>query len=268
MKIILSRKGFDSSNGGFPSPILPDGTLISFPIPAGNKTKYKLSDLYYNDLSYRDILQQLRPNAPQSDLDFHCHLDPDIRGGLRRTEKWMPAFGQVGGSQTHLDNQGVAVGDLFLFFGWFKQTEYGLDDKLRYVKGAPDLQIIYGYLQIGEILKSNHITNYPWHPHADLDFFSDNNTLYIPANSLCIGGDVHTEPGFGTLQYKSSQVLTKTGSSRSRWEILDWFHNVTISHHSRQSIKNGFFQSAMIGQEFVVSENQKVNDWAKAIIMG
>ena len=40
MKIILSRKGFDSSNGGIPSPIMPDGTLISMPIPAKEKVSY------------------------------------------------------------------------------------------------------------------------------------------------------------------------------------------------------------------------------------
>ncbi|MHA1435339.1 MAG: hypothetical protein ACTSO7_15970 [Candidatus Heimdallarchaeota archaeon] len=34
MKVILSRKGFDSANGGYPSPILPDGTLLSIPIPS------------------------------------------------------------------------------------------------------------------------------------------------------------------------------------------------------------------------------------------
>ncbi len=33
MQIILSRKGFDSASGGGPSPILPDGTLLSLPIP-------------------------------------------------------------------------------------------------------------------------------------------------------------------------------------------------------------------------------------------
>ena len=41
MRLILSRKGFDSSAkfGGGPSPILPDGRLVSFPIPApSNKT--------------------------------------------------------------------------------------------------------------------------------------------------------------------------------------------------------------------------------------
>ncbi|MBO4456467.1 MAG: hypothetical protein J5802_01965 [Butyrivibrio sp.] len=34
MKIILSRKGFDSTNGGCASPIMPDGTLLSMPIPS------------------------------------------------------------------------------------------------------------------------------------------------------------------------------------------------------------------------------------------
>ena len=33
MKIILSRKGFDSSCGGVASPILPGGEIVSLPIP-------------------------------------------------------------------------------------------------------------------------------------------------------------------------------------------------------------------------------------------
>ncbi len=33
MKVILSRKGMDSTSGGIASPILPDGTLLSLPIP-------------------------------------------------------------------------------------------------------------------------------------------------------------------------------------------------------------------------------------------
>ena len=34
--IIISRKGFDSQNGCIPNPILPDGTLLVFPIPDKN----------------------------------------------------------------------------------------------------------------------------------------------------------------------------------------------------------------------------------------
>lgn len=33
MKVILSRKGMDSKSGGIANPILPDGTLLSLPIP-------------------------------------------------------------------------------------------------------------------------------------------------------------------------------------------------------------------------------------------
>ena len=34
MKLIFSRKGFDSQYGGVPSPILSDGTLLPLPIPS------------------------------------------------------------------------------------------------------------------------------------------------------------------------------------------------------------------------------------------
>ena len=33
MKVILSRKGMDNETGLMASPILPDGTLLSLPIP-------------------------------------------------------------------------------------------------------------------------------------------------------------------------------------------------------------------------------------------
>lgn len=53
MKVILSRKGFDSSAGCIASPILPDGTLLSLPIPGESNTKY--SEICYNDKKYSDI---------------------------------------------------------------------------------------------------------------------------------------------------------------------------------------------------------------------
>ena len=36
MKVIISRKGFDSSAGKMASPILPDGRVISLPIPTSH----------------------------------------------------------------------------------------------------------------------------------------------------------------------------------------------------------------------------------------
>lgn len=64
MKVILSRKGFDSANGGIPSPILPDGTLLSLPIPSELDREIKFSDIYYGEKSYYDIIKRVK--APKS----------------------------------------------------------------------------------------------------------------------------------------------------------------------------------------------------------
>ena len=63
MKIILSRKGFDSSNGFMPSPILPDGTLLSLPIPSDEVDLNTYSDLSYGNLTYFDIIKSLNPKT-------------------------------------------------------------------------------------------------------------------------------------------------------------------------------------------------------------
>lgn len=57
MKIILSRKGFDLQNGGQPSPILPDGTLLSLPIPGKLDEKILYSQLEYKGKTYFQIIQ-------------------------------------------------------------------------------------------------------------------------------------------------------------------------------------------------------------------
>src|SRR5437899_10861254 len=49
MKLVLSRKGFDSAWGGYPSPIVPKGTMVSLPgifqqRPSRHTPKDKLRD--------------------------------------------------------------------------------------------------------------------------------------------------------------------------------------------------------------------------------
>lgn len=95
MKIILSRKGFDNSNGGCPSPILPDDTMLSMPIPSDDNVKYK--DLMHDNISYLKLLENLNPKQ----IYNSCHLDPDIRDNVRKTKpsNWKPAFGQIDSAQ-------------------------------------------------------------------------------------------------------------------------------------------------------------------------
>ncbi|MEA4978412.1 MAG: hypothetical protein VB098_00745 [Petrimonas sp.] len=62
MKVILSRKGFDSQYGQISSPILPDSTLLSLPIPSKVDVETKFIDLSHNDKSYYEIIKELNPN--------------------------------------------------------------------------------------------------------------------------------------------------------------------------------------------------------------
>lgn len=55
MKLILSRKGFDSGYGGMPSPILPDGRLVPLPIPISHD-RYTLADINIPDLDIGQLL--------------------------------------------------------------------------------------------------------------------------------------------------------------------------------------------------------------------
>jgi hypothetical protein len=53
------------------------------------------------------------------------HLDPDLdRAPASRLPEWRPALGQTGNAQSHLGDMGVGVADVFVFFGWFRQTEF------------------------------------------------------------------------------------------------------------------------------------------------
>lgn len=107
MKIILSRKGFDSSNGNMPNPILPDGTMLSLPIPSSEDECNTYGSLAFKGQSYFDIIKSLKPRTIIT-RDTHCHLDPDLREDVRsRVEGWKQAFGQMDSALGILRNQGI-----------------------------------------------------------------------------------------------------------------------------------------------------------------
>ena len=265
MKVILSRKGFDSANGGQASPILPDGTVLSLPIPSHDDIPF--SEIQWHGTSFLDIIRQLNKNTLITSAS-RCHLDPDLRKEVRpRRPGWTPAFGQKGSSLTELLNNNVAVGDIFLFYGWFKQTEYH-DEKLCYLRGAKDIHAIYGYFQIGEIIREEK--DIPeWlreHPHAnhdkyDKDWERKQNAIFLPSRQLSFNQEL---PGAGTFTFDRRRVLTKEGCSRSRWTFPDAMWGTPISH-CPNGWRKDYFQSAAIGQEFVMDATPPVLDWLRAI---
>ena len=267
MKIILSRKGFDSQYGKQASPIMPDGTLVSLPIPS--KDEIAFSSITWNGMSYLDILLSLKPTCCY-DKQSHCHLDPDLREeSIPRKNGWRPAFGQTSSSLTELRNYKISHGDLFLFFGWFKETEYR-NGKLRYKNKARDLHVIYGYMQIGDIIESPEMIPdwLHYHPHANMSNYMDSwekgqNAIFIPSSYLSFAPQLS---GSGTFKYNKRYVLTKEGYSRSRWNLPETMRGIPISHNPN-GWKDQYFQSAGRGQEFVIPGEPSVMEWVNQLFM-
>jgi hypothetical protein len=266
MRVILSRKGFDSKFGGGPSPILPDGRMLSFPIPSSDELKWDFIQ-WNKEKTYWDLMTEL--GLAKKHKKKNCHLDPDIaKSAKNRLSGWRGAFGQLGAAQTHLASQGVEPGDLFLFFGWFRQTELH-NGIIRYVRGAPDIHAIFGFLQIESILTNQDLRNPPgWlvdHPHClARRLAAKDNRIYLASEKFSADKSL---PGYGTFQFNDDVRLTKTGLSRSKWGLdPSIFSKVQISYHSKNNWKDGYFDSAKIGQEFVIQTNSKVSDWATDLI--
>lgn len=226
MKIILSRKGFDSGAGGVASPIMPDGALVSLPIP------YKKGRNAFRDISVPDCdLGALAANLTGGKYgsDHPTHLDPDLRAESRpRPAGWRPMFGQSGAAQSHLANQKIGRGDLFLFFGWFRRVEQ-VATTFRYVVGAPNLHVLFGWLEVGAVydIATQRDQVPAWahsHPHLT-EVSTVPNMLYVSSEASAggLGGGVFR-------RYDEALRLTQSAESpsdhplRSHWQVPGCLH--------------------------------------------
>lgn len=206
------------------------------------------------------------------------HFDPDLyRDWFPRPEAWLPAFGQDGSAQRHLENEGVGRGDLFLFFGWFRQVERTCG-RWEFLPGAPDVHVLFGWLQADRVISLPNnaaqaaavvaAAGYPWlreHPHVQFaSLMGRHNTVYVASKSLTLGG--HVLPGVagaGTFRYWHRDLqLTRGGNagrtSRTTWALPVWCSpGAALSYHHklwRWSPANGavHLRSVNKGQEFVL----------------
>ena len=272
MKVILSRKGFDSANGGIVSPIMEDGTLLTFPIPADSDDRDSFKDLMYCDRSYCEILADLKykedPTYP------NCHLDPDLSMDRRKQaiDDWRPIFGQVSSSALYLENSVlVKPGDLFLFFGNYHKVKY-CDGKYEYVKRTGDfysdndLQVIWGYLQVGEIIRDPEAQRkYYWHPHAG-DWYTKqtSNTMFLATERLTFNEEL---PGAGLLSYREDRVLTAPNCNKATWVKRSVYDVDSVIGNRKNSSKNpnGIYYAG-IWQELGLKETANSEEWAKSLI--
>ncbi len=275
MKIILSRKGVDSSSGGFASPIINGDTLLPIAIPDSR------SPIRYRDLQSDPALGPLIKHLSHDRLNgwSRVHLDPDLtERQLKRQHKFVPVFGQCGAAQTHLASHDVGAGDLFLFFGWFRQAEY-VRRRWKYVTNAPDIHVIFGWMQVEQVLSVDNILSdskhiaLTHHPHC-FGKFTGHNTLYVGRRTLSVNESQHGA-GFFT-RHNKTRTLTAAGCTRSLWQMPAWMHpqgrGSVLSYHNDLSRWNKradtlLLRSVARGQEFVLDTDDypEALDWVASL---
>ncbi|MBY0550597.1 MAG: hypothetical protein K2W95_25180 [Candidatus Obscuribacterales bacterium] len=264
MKIVISRKGFDSGSGGVPSPILPDGRLVPLPIPcAGDPHEY--ADVMVNGVRIDKLVEDLTGGRLKG--SDRCHLDPDIDAASvrRRPSGWGPAFGQIGAAQSHLARHGIGSGDLFLFFGWFRPVEQTARMRWQYVKDQPGVHVIYGWMQVSEVIQVNskdaRLKPFKNHPHLH-NRDCDSNTIYLSGRKLAIASIKADAAGMFSLLHAGRVLTDRAQSKRSVWRLPRWFHQdsgTTLSYHEQphrwcaSGSNHCTLQSVARGQEFVLT---------------
>ncbi len=292
-RIILSRKGSDATWGGRPSLRVGD-ELISLPIPesAARAEAARISGVgvRYGELPLHPRVGALHGHLRRMEPDHYVHLDPDLRPELRprqgRTARTERIFGQEGAAERHLRNQGVSAGDLFLFFGWFREAEQHAG-RWRHV--GPDEHCVWGWLQIEEshaVTSAEKARELGWaahHPHvAHWERYDGNNRVYRARRRLSFLPEL---PGAGLLRWHAGLTLTQrcvAGATRGAWCVPGFFRRTGLTYNQvdgpRCPAARGrvHLRSAPIGQEFVLpahrafraSEQRAVAAWLSSLFTG
>lgn len=301
-KVVLSRKGLDLASGHGYSPFDPEtGKYIVLPIPEGEiggnigkGTRFEGIKLLPNYLSGINV-PNLRDLINHELLHYGSETKKEIREKYAHFDPWLGpcpwltaqsnhhvgAFGQANAAQSHLANQGVGIGSLFLFFTRFKPIK-GRHNKLGFNmdvnKGA---YFLYGWLKVGTIAqKYKDIDNREIkqrHPHGAKHDFVDNdrkdrNTIYIADNLLFNGSST---PGCGYFpRLTKSLLLTSEERSEtpSMWELPGFFFDsrpTYLKSRDWQRSADGLtctVSSGGRGQEFVFEESKAFWQWFKNLL--
>jgi hypothetical protein len=240
-----------------------------------NNDRATFDDVKFENDSIGNIVESLTNGKIHRSR--YTHLDPDLRHDAReRLSGWLPSFGQSDSAARHLELEGVTEGDLFLFFGWFKQTEQ-TKEGLQFVRGAPNLHVIFGWLHIGQkILNPTMESSIDWlrpHPHVSgcsaKPSVDNSNIIYVAKQNLEVDG-LESYPGGGVFNRISENLIltdppkkkeiqtnqNATPSNRSVWRLPHWFVNHKLSYHTNPNRittreDNVILKSVGRGQEFV-----------------
>jgi hypothetical protein len=286
MKIVLNRKGFDSKFGGCGSPIFPNGEMISLPIPEDSgfaKAKIRYGDLQSSVDGFPHIgaiVEQLTSGIYGA--KSLAHLDPHLDGRMYYlSPDWRALFGQIAAAQGHLRNQEVREGDLFLFYGLYREVDVN-GESIRFRPNTRARHVIFGWMSIGEVvhieepadaerwLQKHSWGKYHSHLHGGK---VKNNALYVAASN-CFKG----LPGAGIFgRYAPQRCLTAPEQTCSVWLLPKWFDpgrcGKPLSYNNNPTKWNkttsGFLlQTKSPGQEYVFDTQfyPEAIGWARDMI--
>jgi hypothetical protein len=264
-----------------PSPILPDGRLWSIPIPERGEhpRPRRYADLRFGEPGLARVLAGLSRGVVRA--TDRVHLDPDLRrDAVARPAGWRPAAGQAAAAETHLRRMSVGAGDLFLFFGWFRRV-HETPAGWRYMPGAPDVHVLFGWLQIDERIPVPGGAAPDWlreHPHWKRKAYDAADAIYTSTPRLTLGGRVRRSAGAGVFErYHDDLRLTAPDRSRSWWRLPAWIHpkgrRSALSYHGsavRWGVEGGhtLLRTVGRGQEFVLDcgDYPEAVEWAGELV--
>ena len=161
-------------------------------------------------------------------------------------------FGQCGAAQSHLANRGVGIGDVFIFFGLFREED----------TGEPHHRI-FGYLEIDDVARMEKCDEAQMrrflalsHPHA-LEPAGSNDTIYS---------------GEGAMAQRATAPLRLTveGGPPSLWRRPAWLKPGGLSYHDRPDrwLPGRLLKSVGRGQEFIadIGRRKAPRDWLAGVI--
>jgi len=246
-KVVLSRKGFDSTAGGDYSPFDPEtGKYVVLPIPVGDKElnicyRLKYGDIRiksdclpdYSETNLKSLMKAMGKKATiktkgEKKESEYAHFDPWLGHCPWLAEDSnhpIGAFGQIGVAQQHLDKQGVGEGSLFLFFTRFKpikpigqNSENSIVSDISRKHPDEELYFIYGWLKVKKVIRQYGDIHDPLlsllsqHPHATQAYFDEEDpTVRKKNNTIYIADELlfpdDTIPGCGYFPKLKKDLL-------------------------------------------------------------
>jgi hypothetical protein len=288
-QVILSRKGFDSSDGGdFSLFDLETGRFIVLPIPVEEIGSYPGNCVAYDDIkiktnymsgiganSLKELVCHESTHYPRRTRDtisrHYAHFDPWLGHcpWLRSDcDHHLGAFGQVGSAQMILKNRDIGKGSLFsrdhlkkgiaFIYGWFKVGEV--------IEKYDDIHSKLSEMDARELMQR--------HPHATKGYFEDtrstykHNTIYIADRYLFDNSKEHSGCGYFP-KLGENLLLTATESTQkpfhhwlpSRWKMPPGLSQQTSRIYPNDWLGDSLMQHNGNGQEFVFDSSEEFYQW-------